>query len=139
MKKRESGYMINVYLLHEDANGRTFSRTLAFAVTVELKDIRRKVNTCFPTIAEDGTLSNSGKPIYYITEYLKLSARVAELTIRNLVNQRLSFLIMLIKWKMNKKKITTPSEELYNQISKSNWICNTCLQNKIAKHVLLYW
>lgn len=138
MKKRESGYMINVYLLHEDANGRTFSRTLAFAVTVELEDVRRKVKTCFPTIAEDGTLSNSWKPIYYITEYLKLSPLAAELTIRILVNQRLSFLIMLIKWKME-KKITTPSEELYNQISKSNWICNTCLQNKIAKHVLLNW
>lgn len=131
--------MINVYLLHEDANGRTLSRTLAFAVTVELEDVRRKVNTCFPTIAEDETLSNSGKTIYYITEYLKLSPLAAELTIRILVNQRFSFLIMLIKWKMNKKKITTPSEELYNQISKSNWICNTCLQNKIAKHVLLYW
>ena len=51
--------MINVYLLREDANGRTFGRTLAFAVTVELEDVRRRVNTCFPTIAEDGTLSNS--------------------------------------------------------------------------------
>ena len=95
--------MINVYLLREDTNGRTFGRTLAFAVTVELEDVRRRVNTCFPTIAEDGTLSNSWKTIYYITEYLKLSPRVAELTIRILVNQRLSFLIMLIKWKMKKK------------------------------------
>lgn len=47
--------MINVYLLDEDVN----CRTLAFAVTVELEDVRRRVNTCFSTIAEDGTLSNS--------------------------------------------------------------------------------
>ena len=62
--------MINVYLLDEDANCRTFSRTLVFAVTMELENVRRRVNTCFPTIVEDETLSNSWKPIYYITEYI---------------------------------------------------------------------
>lgn len=51
--------MINVFLLDGGANCRTFSRTLVFEMTVEIEDVRRNVNTCFPKIAEDGTLLHS--------------------------------------------------------------------------------
>jgi hypothetical protein len=46
MKKRESGYMINVYLLREDANGRTFGRTLAFGTITTHEYMVHAVDNC---------------------------------------------------------------------------------------------